>query len=92
MLLNTENVTFYILINTVCLSNRDYKPPPNSPSLRWSGPALSPYREQSPNSRVFVSRFFLAEGGSEMRRFACATGANAKDGVSGVRKAERDKT
>ena len=32
--------------------------------------------------RVFVSRFFLAEGGSEMGRFACATGANAKDGMS----------
>ena len=27
-----------------------------------------------------------------MERFACATAANAKEGVSGVRKTEREKT
>ena len=45
---------------------------------RWPRPALSPYCEQSSKSRVFVSRFILAEGGSEVERFACATGASAQ--------------
>ena len=31
-----------------------------------------------PLFQVCVSRFFLVEGGSEMERFACATGASAQ--------------
>ena len=47
-------------------------------AARWSGPALSPYHERSPNSEAEFSRFFLAEGGSGMERCARATGTSAQ--------------
>ena len=62
-----------------------------SGSLVGTGAGVEPVSWTDPEFPVLVSRFFLTEGGSEMERFACATGANAEDGVSGVRKTEWDK-
>ena len=43
---------------------------------RWSGPAagVEPVSWKEPEFPVFVSRFLVTEGWSEMEGFACATG------------------